>query len=318
MKTIGVACFLTSCASYACGEPERMPDAAWHHDPLEIRTITLTHAPADSMIGAIKSLGLRVFVAPVPDNRLILRGKSEDVQVVVDQLIAKVDTPASSTGRTTVEYIPVSHIPSGSLMPLLEAVEPDPFRRHYALDASNRLLVVNGSAESIAAIRKLIQAVDKPVESLQMHFAFLRAKIGAAAAEPAVVPGELAPAVKALQQSGFSNVTSIAPLGVHAKDGAHFESAATLYSDDHGGQLQFSVEGTARLYGDGSTVNLDLNASVKGPHGEPGAKQKHTWFELKSSIAAKLGSYVILAAAPSTTADGDAVILAVRITRGGA
>ena len=284
-----------------------------------IQAVTLTHAAVEDVAEAIKNLHLPVRVSPTTDNRLLLRGGLADVKMVVDQVILKVDTPQSGSSRSTVEYIPVSHTQSESLMPLLEAVVPDPFGTHYALDAANHILVVNGPAESVAAIRKLVQTVDRPAESLHMHFAFLRAKIGTSTAEPAGVPKDLVPAAKALQQSGFSNVTLLAPVGVHARDGAHFQSESTmqvLAGEDRTGELKFALGGTPHLAADGTTVQLDLHASVSGRYADPPKEPQSTWFELKTSIAAMLDSYVILAAAPSSTTDGDAIVLAVRITRG--
>ncbi len=284
-----------------------------------VQAVTLTHAAVEDVAEAIKNLHLPVRVSPTADNRLLLRGAAPDVKTVMDQVIAKVDTPQLSTARSTVEYIPVSHISSQSLLPLLEAVVPDPFGRHYALDAANHLLVVNAPPESVAAIRKLVQTVDRPAESLHMHFAFLRAKIGTPTAEPSGMPKDLVPVARALQQSGFANLTLIAPVGVHAKDGAHFESQSTLNvqpGEERTGELKFSVEGVSHLAADGATVQLDLHASVSGRYADPPKEPQSTWFELKTSIAAMLDSYVILAAAPSSTTDGDAIVLAVRITRG--
>ncbi len=286
-----------------------------------VQAINLTHAAVEDVAEAIRVLNLPVRVAPASENRLLVRGAPADVKVVLEQVVGKVDTPASATTRSTVEYIPLSHASTETIVPLLEAVAPGPFGRHFALDPASNLLVVNAPADTVATIRKLVQTVDKPAESLHMHFLFLRAKIGTSAAEPTDVPKELVPAVKALQQSGFSNVTLVAPVGIHARDGARFESQSTLNVSGKEGQtgdLRFELEGTPHLAPDGTTVQLNLHAVVSGRYAAPPAEQKHTWFELKSSIAAKLDSYVILAAAPSSTTEGDAIVLAVRVSTGSA
>ena len=78
--------------------------------------------------------------------------------------------------------------------------------------------------------------------------------------------------------------------------------------------LEFSVEGTARLSVGGDDAWLTVRGRVSGKYIRKQGADGETYFELDTTVATKLGNYVILAAAPSSTASGDAVALVVRLT----
>jgi hypothetical protein len=127
------------------------------------------------------------------------------------------------------------------------------------------------------------------------------------------------PIAVTLAANGFWSPTVIAPIIVLTDEGQEFESQSQLWWDGSPGKneerLRFVVEGHARLQQPGNIAEVTIHASMKGHYLKPGSEGGETMFEAHTTVSAKLGSYVILGASPSSTARGNAVALVMHITR---
>ena len=118
-------------------------------------------------------------------------------------------------------------------------------------------------------------------------------------------------------QSGFGKMSLIAPLTVVADDGRKFQSRAKYRpSDDE--ELQMIVSGAVRS-STGKTFRVDLQAELKGHAttanaAKSGAQAEDIYFDAETTVVARGGEYTVLAAAPTSTASGDAVAVIVRVT----
>lgn len=305
------------------------PDPAPPKPDAEVlRVVTLTNTRANNVMAAIHELGFPTRSTVLDENRLVLRGTAEDVQLVLEQLVAKIDIPAVSPGpASTIDYIQLTQSPSPAFMSLIEAVAPRDFGTQYALDAVGRLIAVNAPKEQVVAIRKLVEAMDRPAESFLVHFYFLRGTVGStepgATGEP--MPKDLAPIATTLRAAGFAKVELIAPLIVHAVDGMKFKSTLGYPqgSNNPGLNLNISVEGRPVFDKASSSVRLELDVRLAGrveqKRGETGSAVSFpTLLSADSVVTTKLDSIVILAAAPNPIADGDAHAVAVKVTRASA
>ena len=62
------------------------------------------------------------------------------------------------------------------------------------------------------------------------------------------------------------------------------------------------------------TVQMEVEANVRGNYQIPPAVEGRTLFELNTTLAVKLGDYVVLAAAPASSASGSAIAIVVSVT----
>ncbi len=299
-------------------QPLAGEEPAGQPEPLGVRVVKLAHADAKDVARAVAELVFSVNIAVAQDNTLILRGTAKNIQDVLDQVVTRIDVPSvgGGGGRSLVEYIPLTNRATPALHQLLETVAPWNVGTHYALDPASQLLVVNAPPDQVAAIRGLVKALDRPAEPLSLQFYFLRGKVGAAtSSEPAGMPKELAGVVRSLQAAGFGELSLIAPVLVNVNDGARFESNSSLGYGGGAGELRITVEGTADLAADASAAELHLKVEVNGRYHDQSAKEQETRFRTDTTLSAKVDSYVVLAAAPGSTSQGDAIALALRVHR---
>lgn len=295
----------------------------------------LGHTTGDTVIEALQALDLRVLAAKAGPNMVVLQGSEEDIQKAIG-VIAHMDIPETTLGEgldTAVFSMAVA--PTSDLLELVDTIVETP-GSGIALDEVSRMLVVRATDDEIDAVEELIEKIDRPRESLMVHFFFIGATIGGTStSDRSQLPPALTPIAKTLSDNGFGNLLLLAPITVVAHGSQEFESDSTLRFGDKPADkpsvrsteeqteeaaeenyLTFSVEGVARLEPDDETVQLTVEASMYGKfpdeelHGSFDAN-----FNVDTTIALKLDSYVILAASPSSTSRGNAVALVVRVTK---
>jgi hypothetical protein len=183
------------------------------------------------------------------------------------------------------------------------------------------MLVATAGAPAMEAVRQLVEKLDRPPESLTVHLFFLRSRIGKATdtSGKELPAAGLRQVVVALAQNGFADPKLVAPVVVTTDEDQWFESSSRHQpcgecpvTED----LSFYVRGRARLQSAEDIVQVNINAVMKGKYQDSGTLAAgDVNFEVNTTIATELGNYVILAAAPSSTAQGDAIALAVKVTR---
>ncbi len=299
-------------ASKAPAQPSNRADAG---DPT-LKVVTLKHADAPSVDSTLRQLGVPLSSSVTGPQTLVLRGDPPEIQRVIDTLIALVDVPGV-TGKSarSPEVIPVRNYPIKEIGGLVRSVAQ---KASLGIDEIRRTIVIDGTEDEKRAVRELLKQIDRSTRSATIHFYFLRGAIGGASPEKeAQLPTDLLPVGKTLVQNGFGRLSLIAPIVIGVEEGQRFESKGRLHLDgDATGadDLTFNVEGAVRLTSGADDAWLTLRGRMLGNYTRNKDADAETAFELDTSVATKLGHYVILAAAPSSTASGDAVALVVRIT----
>ena len=185
------------------------------------------------------------------------------------------------------------------------------------IDSRFRVLM----SDAITEIKQLLGQLDKPAKSLTLEFFVIRANVrDRDEYDAAPLPSKLKQVAKTLEENGFGNPSLIAPIIVVTDEGQHFESESALRSVYDEGALEetllLEVSGEARLQPGGNLVHMTVEAEIRGNYLDvsQGITDGEAHFDAATTIAAKLGSYVIIAAAPGTTARGDTIGLVVRAT----
>jgi hypothetical protein len=309
-------------AAIAQEQPASRPEL-FPADWTTISVVDVAHVDAASAAAAIRKLGMPVAVGAISDSKLVLRGTEEGVGSVV-KVLDRMDMPESvGASRFVTEFLPLGNIRTHTLMSALSTVTRGSSTR-VAVDEVNRMLVARGSTDVIGEVRKLLTQLDKPAKSLTLQFFFIRASVGAeVAARADALPDALSHVGKTLAANGFGSPSLMAPIIVVAEEGEEFESESRMQAVYEQAALEeslvFEVSGQARVQSGGEHVHLSVHAAIRGDYvaRAKGADEGETHFDASTTIAAKLGSYVILAAAPSSTAQGDTIALVVRVTAGG-
>jgi hypothetical protein len=246
------------------------------------------------------------------DDRLVVCGSASDVRTMLEKYVPAIDVPGSSPASSAATFLRFQHYPVHDLMDLVRTVAP---KGRVGIDEVNQTLVINAGEPAVAAVRELLHQIDRPLQSVSMQFFFLRAaKPGADGKQPAL-PQALQPVAQTLAENGFSRPTLLAPIIVVAEEGSRFESRSVLHVETEGWNnelLNFEVAGSVRLQSSGGIAHLALEAKVAGLS-RAWANDVEPAFELQTSLALKVGQYLVLSAAPSSTLAGDGVALVVRV-----
>lgn len=107
------------------------------------------------------------------------------------------------------------------------------------------------------------------------------------------------------------------PLVMVTEDGHSFQSKTTLRQTGEAGSwedLLFDAEGAVQLPREGKEVQLTLRATISGRYATDETADGNTQVSIQSTVTTALGDYVILAASPGSTANGDAVAIVVQVT----
>jgi len=294
--------FVLALAPSLAAQQEAKPTPA---EPPATAVVMLSHADASDVANALGSVGYQVSIRAVDNNRLVIRGLEKDVQELELKVIPSVDVPRThGQEAAAVEYIRLGHQTPPNLYQMLETVAPQDRATTYAFDQAKRTLVMRGDLARIAEVKRLVAAVDRPAEPLTVQFFFIRGQIDGAKGENNL-PGGLEPVAKALMANGFTKISLLAPIVVSTRDGESFEASAQIATGTaHERRLHVR---SANLAVDTEAARLNVQARVESPEG--------LVFGMETAVTAKLGGYTLLAAAPGSTEDGDAIAVALRVTR---
>ena len=311
--------FVRNCSAQEPPKPAAPPSNRAEAGDWTLKVVALKHADAHSVVSALNQLGVPMSASAAGPQTVVLGGHPTDVQKVIDTVISAIDVPSVAGGSArSAEIIPVRHYPIKEIGGLAWNVAP---KAKLGIDEVRRTIVVNGTEDEKRAVRELLKQIDWPTRSAKVHLYFLRGAIGGATSEKELqLPADLLPIGKTLAQNGFSRLSLIAPIVIGVEEGQRFVSKGRIQLDGDAAadDLTFNVEGVVRLAAGGDDASLTLRGRMDGEYSRNKDKDTRTdaktIFELDTSVATKLGNYVILAAAPSSTASGDAVALVVRLT----
>ena len=286
-------------------------------DANEIIVTTVHHANAHAIAETIRNLGVPIAADAVSDATLVMRGPKAVLKKITDDVLPLIDKPATTASEAPPpHFIRIKQEKEETVMSLIDAVVTDRKTR-VAMDRSSGLLAVQGSERDVSAIRQLLEQLDRPRKALTVTFYFLRGAMAETSqGKAATLPKALAPIAQTLADTGLSQLTTMAPVIVRVDEEQEFASVSVSRSSDSSSKetLSYHVSGMAIATPGTNVVQVRLSAEIGGFVGDPDKGKNNVGFEINTTIATKLGDYVLLAAGPSTTAGGDAVALILRVT----
>jgi len=144
----------------------------------------------------------------------------------------------------------------------------------------------------------------------------LRGSIGPAEAEfGADLPKALREVAAALADSGFADIELMAPLHLVADQGSKFEQAWKIATEDQNHHLSFELSGKADYTDDGEAISATISAGVYAKVMNLGQPGQELIFGVETSLTTKLDEYLVLATAPATTAEAEAIVLVMRVSQ---
>jgi Bacterial type II/III secretion system short domain len=287
----------------------------------EIKVVKLSFIAAQPLAAQIDKLDLPVRVTAVGNKQIMIRGQKAAVEHVLTSVVKVLDVPETDEGDVITAILP---LPTGlrrasDVLALIRAGVESGQRARIAVDDRTRTLVVRARPEEIETIKAVFAHLAKPTRAVLIECFFIRGKLSAGQDDNSPLPAHLSSVGQALGENGLTNLELLAPMMISAQEGMQFESEAVFgetFPDTTGigGEMGISVEGTVQVGSDGQVAELTIQSRVRGDYRNHATVDGKTEFILETSVAVPIGDYAILAAAPSSTASGDVIALAVRVT----
>ncbi len=272
----------------------------------DVRVYHLRHGRPGAIEETLLRLNIDADVISDDTAGSLVVNTTTPVHDEVARLIKLLDVSAKEESSTTA-FISLIHRDARDIghlvQPLINAK-----RTRVAADLTNQILVLKGLASDIAAARDLVKQLDRPARMFRLSFIFLRADVGGgSAADLPELPKGLRDVADALSANGLSGLRLLAPLTVSVEEKASYSSSGYLQPED-GASFDFRVKGDVLRGRATDDVTFTVRAEVVNGRGEFAREV----FSARTTITAPLGDYVVLAAAPSSSGDGDAIVLVVR------
>lgn len=268
------------------------------------RVYPLRNAEARSVSSALHGLNLNGAVSSDDSTQSLLVYAEPSVQDQIKALVAELDAPAAQRSATT-SFLSLKHRIAKDVADVMHQVLSSRDMR-ISVDEANQLVIVDGRASDVEAARQLAERMDQPQRGMRLTFYFVQGKVGAGSAGlPSQLPEGLREVAPSLARSGLSDLTLLAPMTTNVQESARFQTSGRLESA--GEPLEFEVKGAVEQGNGGDTTRLTIRAKVTRHSGAD-----LTLFTVDTTLMAKLGDYVVLAAAPTSNGDRDALAVIVR------
>lgn len=293
-----------------------------------LRVIALQHVLADRVVGALQEIGYGSAAAAPSGNALVVRGSPQDV-AAIEELVRSMDVPGEKkqpSAEIVKKMISLSHARARELAELLSQVSVRALQ--CGVDVRTNSLVVVGTAEDVESAAQLARELDRPASAmgdrgagghgaLKLEFIFLRGSLKSAKGDGGgdKLPESLQGVAEALADNGFYDLQMMAPIHLVADPAARFEQRTRIGLENEPGELVVSVRGAAN-YGLEGTVDVSIDTEVTGSFGRADRPAVSTSmvFKLQTTLATRLGDYLVVAAAPASNPWSDGLVLVVRAT----
>lgn len=280
-------------------------DAASVMIPPEVRVIPLKHANAALVAQLINDgYGDHLVYADSRTNSIIYMGKS-GLSAKVADTAAKLDY--SGEGIVEEDAILIHRVKHRSADDIVRQVQMTLARSPLRIASDNRSasIVLSGPSGDIRKTVAAINELDQATPPVQLEFAFFTANpnMKAADEEALPTPSDLKSVADELQRFGLVEFHS--RLTAHALQSENFSVEGVT-----GQQKRVNLSGEVVSSPIGGPVKIKLAASV-GPaksDAEPG-----TAFNLRTTITANRGEYVVVGSAPATWSPGQVIILVLHV-----
>jgi len=286
-----------------------------------IEVAKLSFIDANNLASAIRRLKLPIHVTAVDDKQILLRGQKEILERVLTSIVKVLDVPEVDQEDTQTAILPFPNgfTRSHQFMSNLRAAFTGGRKPWVAVDEITRTLVVKAPQNDIDMVKAVIAVMAKRTRSVLIECFFIRGKLSDATKDDTPLPAHLSSVGKALNESGLTNLELLTPVMIYSREGEKFKSYSlfgerTLREGVQSGKISFSVSGEVQLDRDGQVAKLRIDSQVNGKYANETTPDGKTEFTLRTTVGVPIGDYAILAAAPSSTASGDVIALAVRVT----
>ncbi len=307
---------------------EPAEEASSEPEMAEIRVFRLKHAEPHSVARTVAELFSKRHLAVAVDarlNALIVRDASGGLNLAsVERLITDLDKPDDAEGLTLTEIVKLKHRDAEDVVTVLRrSHEHMPVETGF--DSASQSVLLTGRRDQVKELASLIDEIDKPQEPIRLSFFFLKGQRDGedpSASEQAIseLPEELRPVGRSLVKSGFARPGLLAPLSANTMEDARFQTAGFISTGEHLEGLDLHINGRVRQGTRSGTTRVEIESEVIRAKRDPreAGVIRHAVFRLQTTLVAKLGDYVVLAAAPSSNeAANELLALVVRVEQGG-
>ncbi len=298
---------LLATAPWASGQVRHDGDEATNPEESEITIYRLEYADCKSVASVISGLSVTPSrVLPDPSTNSLIVRTDRGGREQVEQLLAKLDVPPQESTRVT-EFLPLKYRDAEGVARLINNTATSHIK--IAVDEATQAIIMTGRPSDIAAAREIVARVDKPQRALTLSFYFVQGTIGDGEDGGAeALPPALKGVAPALSNGGFTDMTLLAPMTTAVQAGSEFTTAGFLQVGG-GGKLLFEIEGEVHESATAESAQFTLGAHVaKDLSGD-----SINIFHIETTLTARLGDYVVLAAAPAQNGENQAVALIVRV-----
>ncbi|MDP7016198.1 MAG: secretin N-terminal domain-containing protein [Pirellulaceae bacterium] len=267
----------------------------------ELRVYAVKNAVASEVLLTLRTLMPDLNIsAVVSSNSVIVEGDANELKHV-DELLSVIDRVDERRQRVVRVFQlrrPTASDPVMSAIQWMQMHSPRQQLMAAFDDVAGRLIVSASSADEMAKIESLIEAVDVPVqaaaaaESLRIRFVWLAAGSEDGGPPP---PKDMGEVVTELERIGIRDLRMRGQFLVNSNGTGSFTVNGSVTGDDkEQSQISISVNGQVEKT-EHDRVTLGVTASLT----QVGVRGQTSLADLETSISAKFGHFVVLGAAPS-------------------
>ncbi len=305
--------------------PERPAVPQAHAVPDGVMQVyPLKHVSADSLATIIPTVLSQSRIAiDNHTNAIVLLASAADHEKAA-ALIARLDVESDAPRGMATHILQSPTNVDDDLRALLNVV----VSRQARVAHRDRLIVITGTQADADAVKRVLEEVAREREQgmdarsespLQVEAYFLSVRVGAASDAAPSLPAALKPVAQALTESGFGSASLLAPFQVSLTgDGRQFQLGGQAPGSK--APLSISLEGLGGRGPTPDSVRLDLQATVEARLPAPAERSnmpmphRAPQFQLRTTIQANLGEYVVVAASPASPESDEAIALVIRVT----
>ena len=289
----------------------------------ETKVITLRNVDAITVVSAIQELSIEdldTVSSAARVNKVIVQGSRSAVELV-ESIIMQLDRLPEGGGQLALlktEFVPVRSYPLADMHDLVHTALDLDGPTRIAADEINRRIVVTGTLKDIEAVRSLVAHLDRPRKTYTIELFFIRS-LGDNTDDVKIapLPKAMAPIAKSLGESGFGTLTLMAPMIMRVDDGQSFEQQVRhtiRHPGDLNEPLRLSVSGVVQSVPDSDVLQIQLQATMVGTSSERGSSD--AFFDITTNLSIPERRFAVLAAAPASTRNGDAIALVIHVKTG--
>jgi len=279
----------------------------------EVKCFNVTRSNPTKLADYIGQLYGRGRVVDMPaTGKLLFMGTAREIEQVAE-LLKELDIPDMDTGsEPELTIIPIRHRRAGEVLSNIRQVfsgTPESILRLSADDARSSIIVLCRSSKVLAAVKKIIEELDRPAQRMALEFIFFKADLNPSD-EKLVIPDDLQEVANEL--SRFGRVSLLGRLFADAAEGGHFTVKGMNLAN-----LTTKVEGEVEDATPGEPIRVQLNAEAQVQsrvEKDGGTYHLQGTFGISTTVYLTAEKFVVIGGSPTGLAEGQSVMLAVRAT----